>query len=205
MEENLNYLNNDFYSTKTMAWELYYNNDNKPLSSQLLGFGPIDDGDELTYRFELLLDIFVQMLLIMLEEELIKEKEENSEDLESDNITAEINFNYFDMDLFYPEIRNKFKKISYLLTIETYDRNDDKEYLFLVAKDRYNRIILKNNPEDNHYFKDLDNNVYHEFIPSQGFEPKNKLKDIYAIMNINSKMYKIKFDTIEKIPQNLIK
>ena len=123
----------------------------------------------------------------------------------TDELILEPDFEDFNMDLYYPIIRSKFKKISYLASVQTFNKSDDPDYLIHVVKDRYSRVILKNNPEDSHYFESIGSDEQYDFIPCEAFEPKTKLKDIYTIMNIGNNMYKIQFDTIEKIPNEIIK
>lgn len=195
-------LQDNLYTPESIAWKLYQDNIDEPLSAQILGLGPPGEDDEITYKFELLLSVFMEMLLHMMRMDNIKECEESNDNLDLD---LEPNFEDFDVELYYPVIRSKFKKISYLASVETFNKNDDPDYLIHVVKDRYNRVILKNNPEDTHYFEEIDSDDQYDFIPCMGYEPKTKLKDVYAILNIYNKMYKIRFDIIEKIGADIIR
>ena len=186
----------DFYTPKTIAWELYQNNDDTPLSSQILGFGPNDGSTPNEYTFELLLSIFLEMLFHMIRMDLLENNANDTDDANDANDDPEIDLKYFDMELYYSTIRNKFKKISYLCTIETYDKNDDKDYLLEIVKNRYSRIILRSNPEDEHYFDEIDSVDDYDFIPCVGYKQQKNIKNIFSVMSIGSKMYKIKFDTI---------
>ena len=179
----------DCYTPKSIAWKLYQDDDDKPLSSQVLGFGPNDGSTPNEYTFELLLSIFLEMLFHMIRMDALEE----NPDVDVDQI--DIDFKYFDMDLYYPIIRNKFKKISFLCSVSTYDKNDDKDYLLQVVKNRYSRIILRKNNEDSHYFDEINSLDDYDFIPCAGYILQNQIKNIFSIMTINDKMYKIKFDS----------
>lgn len=192
----------DFYTAELIAWKLYQDDDYTPLTSQVLGFGPSGETDEKTYIFEMLLSIFLEMLIHMMKMDHLKSMEECLDDLEQD---FEPDFENFDMELYYPIIRNKFKKISYLVSVEIYDTNEDKDYLFEVVKDRYSRVILRQNPSDTHYFEEIGSDDNYDFIPSIGYTPKTNLKDVFAILTIGQKMHKIKFDAVQKIGAEIIK
>ncbi len=193
----------DSYTPATIAWKLYQDDKDEPLSAQLLGLGPSGEVDEIAFKFELLLSVFLEMILHMMKIDTLKEYENNIENTEELNL--EPDFEDFDIDLYYPIIKSKFKKICYLVNVEIYNKNDDPEYLIHVVKDRYSRVILKNNPDDTHYFESIGSNEQYDFIPCEGYEPKKKLRDVYAIMNIGNKIHKIRFDTIDKIGPQIIK
>ena len=187
-----NHENDDtYYTPETIAWKLYQDDDDTPLTSKLLGFG-VDDGTcENEYTFELLLSVFLEMLIHMMKIDSLKDIDENTND-----ISLEINFENFDMSLYFPIIRNKFKKIFYLCSVETYDRNDDKDYLLEIVKKRYSRIILRKNKEDSHYFESIGSLDEYDFIPCDGYKQQRQLKNIFSIMSIGPHMYKIRFDKI---------
>lgn len=188
-----------YYTPETIAWKLYQDDDDKPLTAKLLGFG-VDDGTcENEYTFELLLSVFLEMLIHMMKIDSLK----NSNDLNdpndkenTDEVSLEFDFEKFDMNLFFPIIRNKFKKIFYLCSVETYDRNDDKDYLLEIVKKRYSRIILRKNKEDSHYFESIGSLDEYDFIPCDGYKQQRQLKNIFSIMSIGPHMYKIRFDKI---------
>jgi hypothetical protein len=181
----------DYYTPESIAWKIYQDDDDKPLSSQILGFGPEGESDYLLYKYEMLLSIFLEMLIHIMKMDIL---EVNSDINEDDDI--EPSFEEFDMDHYYPIIKNKFKKISYLVSVNTYDNFDDKEYLLEIIKNRYSRIILRNNPEDTHYFDQIHSIDYYDFIPSEGYKQQNKLKNIFSILILNKKVYTFYFDSI---------
>lgn len=212
--------NDYFYTPETIAWKLYQDDDDTPLSSKILGFGPscdIDgvdgvDGvngantvDHVACVFEMLLSIFCEMLIHMMKIDVLKMNEENLLDLANLTNSIDLDFEDFDMELYYPVIRNKFKKISYLVSVETFDSNDDKDYLLEVVKDRHSRVILRHNLTDTYYFDEIDSDNYYDFIPCLGYKSKKKIKDVYSILSINDKMYRIRFDPIEKIGSEIIR
>lgn len=182
-----------FYTPESIAWKLYQDDNDTPLSSQILGFGPPGEINELEYNFELLLSVFFEMLIHMLKIDLLTDDTIDS----NDSNELQPNFENFDMELYYPIIRSKFKKISYLVTVETFSRDDDKDYLLEVVKDRYSRVILRHNPDDEHYFNKINSVEYYDFIPCAGFASKKYLRDIFAICTINSNMYRVRFDNIK--------
>lgn len=195
---DLNEYYNDLHTPRSIAIKLYTDENETPFTANILGLGPPGENDELFHRFELLLSIFLEMMIHM----MVYDPDDPKKEIDLYDMSNQPNFADFDMELYYPIIRNKFKKISHLLSIETYERNDDIDYLLEVVKDRYNRVILLNNPEDTHYFLSINSCEQYDFIPSQGSEPCKKLKNIYSIMNIGPKLYKISFDTLQIYTNN---
>lgn len=207
MENKPNEYDN-WYTPKTIAWKLYNDTSDDAMSSNILGFGPEGDADHLTYMFELLLAIFFEMLYQMMaidNAKIIEERLESGYDL---NIDEELipDFEDFDMSLYLPIIENKFKRISHLVRIATYERYDEneKDYLIEVMKGRYCRVVLRYNDEDNYYFENSENSDDFDFIPNEGYQKKNKLRDIYAILKLNDKIYEIYFDEMKKIGTNIV-
>ena len=204
MDESNNEENNEFdawYTPESIAWKLYNDTFDEALSSNVLAFGPPGETDHTAYVFEMLLSVFLEMLFHMMALDSAKELEErieNGEDVDVDNSDLEPNFDYFDMDLYLPIIEKKFVRISHLARVFTLERIED-EFVGEIMRGRYCRIILRNNCEDTHYFDSIGSTDNYDFIPSEGFEPKKNLKDIYAILKLNDKIYKIYFDHIQKI------
>jgi hypothetical protein len=194
---------NNYYTPQTIAWKLYTDTLDQALSSVILGFSDKTETDPQSYMFELLLSIFCELLLIIMFMDNVELKEE----LNIDNFENQLNINFDDfyMELYLPIIETKFKVLSHIINIETYDRNDEneKDYLKLISKGRYCRLILKQNYEDQNYFKNNENSEDYSFITNENYQKKNKLNDIFAILLLNDKMYKIYFDNITKIGENI--
>lgn len=206
----------NFYDASTIAWKLFQDDSNTPLSACILPFGPEGETDMVTYNFELLLSIFMELLMHIMTIEIAKEVEKeieeavenNENDINVDNIDLDPYYDDFNMDNYLETIVTKFKRIGHIANVQTFEIVDDeyeKEYLGLVIKDRYCRIILKNNPTDTHYFVSINSDEQFDFIPSADYQKKNKLKDVYAVLMLNNKLYKIYFDKIEKMGANLFK
>lgn len=196
-----------WYDPKTLAWHLYNDTFSEAMSSQIFGFGPAGEDDIISWYFEIFLSIFLEMMFHMMLLDNAKLLEDNEEGY-FDEEDLEPNFEDFDMGLFLPIIDKKFKRISLLARVIEYERNPDdefeKEMLDDMIKGRYCRIILRHNSEDTHYFESIESSELYDFIPSEGFEPKTKLKDVYAILRLNNKVYKIYFDNLEKIGANIV-
>jgi len=157
--------------------------------SQILGFGANDGSNSLTYVFEMLLSVFLEMVIHMMKIDIMQCNEENNTELDLDP-----DFDDFDLNLYYPTIRNKLKAASVLVSIQTIDASEeDNDYLIEVSRDRYARIIIKNNPEDTHHFDNTGNTDNYGFIPSDGYKYKTELRDIYAVWVINKKLYTVRF------------
>ena len=198
-----------WYTPESIAWKLYNDTFDGALSAGVLGFGPTGETDQIAYTFEMLLSVFLEMLFHMmmldsakdLEERI--EKGEDIDNSELENNLLEPNFDYFDMDLFLPTIEKKFVKISHLVRVSTFERVND-DFIGDLIHGRYCRIILRHNQEDTHYFNSIDSLDKYDFIPSEGFEPKKKLRDIYAVLKLNDKIYQIYFDRITNVSADII-
>jgi hypothetical protein len=135
----------------------------------------------------------------------MEEKAERGEEV--DNSYLEPDFEDFDFELFMPTIETKFKRISYLVNVVCYERNGDEfdmEYVNNMMKERFCRVILRHNYEDTYYFDEIGSDANYDFIPNEGFEKKNNLRDVFAVLKLNNKIYKIYFSRIDKIGSNVI-
>lgn len=216
MEYSDDNINNDFYDASTIAWKLFQDETNTPLSACILPFGPDGETDLVTYNFEVLLSIFMELLMhIMMieiakdvENEIEEEIKTNEYNIDPDNIDLEPYYDDFNMKNYLETIIIKFKRIGHIVNVQSFDIIDDeyeKQFLELIIKDRYCRIILKNNPTDMHYFKSIGSNEQFDFIPSSNYKKNNKLRDVYAILMLNDKLYKIYFDKICVSNSNIVK
>lgn len=198
----------DWYTPESIAWKLYNETFSEAMSASVLGFGPVGDNDHVSYIFEMLLSVFFEMLFQMMvidNAKFMEEKAERGEDVDDSDL--EPDFEDFNFGLFMPIIETKFKRISYLVNVVDYERNGDEfdmEYVNNMMKERFCRVILRHNYEDTHYFDEIGSDSNYDFIPSEGFEKKNNLRDVFAVLKLNNKIYKIYFSRIDKIGSNII-
>ena len=188
---------NFYHTTKTIAYQLLFDDESKALSSQIQSFLPMgysdELGDPLTYTYELLLSIFLELLYFMLY--IQKINVEDPVDLDDlDNIDFDLtNFN---MDLYLPTIEKKFKIIGYLVGVIAFDRDENDEYIKEMTHKRFCRIILRDNIENKHHFDTNQTNEHYGFIYNDSYVKQTTMRDVYGICLLNDKIYKIYFDRV---------
>jgi hypothetical protein len=194
MEEN-DMLANEYYTPQTIAWKLLMDDTDEALSGALLGFGDGEDDDPESFMFEILITIFIEMVF-----DIAVVAQASNDGSTSQDFEFNPDMEKFDLDLFIDTIKKKFNRISYICSVTTYDKKSMSSYelneLQKTVNNRYCRIILKHNPDDKKTFrkKQIDEN-YH-MILNENYRIKKHLKDIYAIVIINEKVYQIYFDKV---------
>lgn len=197
---------NQLYNPKTLAWHLYNDSITETMSSQIFGFGPTGEDDIVSWYFEIFLSVFLELMFNIMITDSAKIIEENESEC-FDDTDLEPDYEDFDMGLYLPIIEQKFKKISLLVRAREFERYPTDEYekedLDNMIKRRYCRIILRHNYEDTHYFDSINSDDFYDFIPNEGFEPKTKLRDVYAILRLNNTVYQIYFDNVERLSTHI--
>lgn len=149
-------------TVKEMANELFENN-----NPTILVF---DENEDLTYIFEVLLNISIEALL----------KISNVEDYEHLDLTNIIILNRW------------LRKIGYNIKLKLDDYKNITNY-----SDRYCKIIIRTDKSNEEYFKILNiENMFH-FLGNPNISKEFKyIEDIYAIIIQNEIIYKIYFTKI---------
>lgn len=167
----------DIFSPETIAWKMVTNEIDEKFSSQIYAINPdnINDDNPLSFTFELLITIFMEMIYYLLHIE-------NKEDFDETDIKNNIEM-----------FKTKFLAINTMLYITEYGVSEINNTTFF---DRYCKIILKNQNE--YFFSQNEIDVEYHMLLNPFYETKHKLKNNYAILQIKNKTYKIYFEKIEK-------
>lgn len=192
MEELISQLDDDTYSPKSIAWKLLLDDKLDCLTSQILAFSEDrnSEDDGVSFFFEILLQIFMEMLYDLI---LIN----NLEDENVDKIIYDLN--KINLNQFIEIMIHKFKIIHILLRIETFE--EDHDINDQILKNRYCRIALKCNQSDIGYFLSNKNDLQYTFILNGSFQKKDQIDDLFSIVTLNNKFYKISFSHIKSINQ----
>ena len=183
--ENMNVIGDEF-TPKSLAWKLLTDDVIQSDSTDMLLSSP--EGNVHSYVFEILLNIYIEMILAL--NKLIHFHKQN----ENDEQLSEKNFKLCFKDITYEHIMNPYKsdflKMGYCLHVDPLEtlHDDTKKY--------YCRIMFKDEPSSKSFFT-MNNNIkshYHFLGNSKqiNFE-YTKLKNVYAITTINDTTYKIYF------------
>jgi hypothetical protein len=193
-KEDYNYYDDDMYTPQSIALKLINDDNIKKLSTCMQLYSDVtavDNFEICCMTFETLLSIFLEMLIIMMKNEIVLFNEENNS-----NIDVIPDFENFNMDMYAENIENKIKNINYIISIETYDKND-KDFIKMLTSNRYSRVLLRHSNLDKQYFVD-NYEEYYDFVLNSGFVKSNKLSNIFSILIIGDNLYKIFFSEIEK-------
>jgi hypothetical protein len=202
-DENLNQILNEFFNeyeldtayfdTKTFSRKLISeNNHNSALSSQLSTFveGYDDEEDPLSFFFEIVINIFMNLLIDYLNLDHILIDYDNHETTNFNPIIEENTIEELS-DL----IQDKFNKISLTVSITPFENSDFTQNEF---RDKYCKIIFRTNLDDQssfeRYSEDIAPDQFYHMLLNGRFERKNRIQDIYATWTINNKVYKISFE-----------
>lgn len=157
---------------------------NKPISKSDMNFivpNEIDE-DSISLLFELLITIFAMMVS---EITVIMNKMNKVEII-----------NEYDFDKYINYIKQKFNLLNIILTCSSYDNSHE---VFDLLNSKYCKILLRFNKLDANEFIKYDipeKNIYY-FILNKNFTQKSTLSDIYAIIVLENKIYKISFKLID--------
>jgi len=207
IDEINNITDKDYYTVESFAWKLLIDDDDiEVLSSALKVLSDVQDSeqDPITFSFEIYSMLFCEMIFNMM------------------NINFECEHKDPD-DEFYPDykknnledildlLKNKFAKLHILLNISSINIDFKENVNIFVRQEypnRYARIALVGNKYDrtfiekknytdissdnNKFYLNLLNNDFNKYI-KQNYE----LKDLYNIIVVNDKIYKISFDFIK--------
>ena len=175
---------NIIYNPEKLAYYLLINNDNmKNLSAQIFSMETsiyINKKEQLIYKFEILLNISFELIFKYIE--LLNKMNNTTEDLSKYNINDIENL-----------LKPRLLKISVLTHIS--------EIIEYSKTNNYCRVIIKNlcdYVDNNKFFKKLDCNKKFNFILNSNFNINDveNLKNIYALIEIQNKYYKIYFENI---------
>lgn len=155
-----------------------------------------EENDPNTFFFEILLHIFLSLIqnisLIM---------DSGNESKISHRNLFHSDPEKFDLNLYLPTIEAKFRQLAITIVVSEYKIDDyNEDDINNIVRNRYCRIVTRNQKKNEHYFYENnvpDNEMFH-MILSETYKKKINLKDTYAILMNNTKLYKIHFDLCTK-------
>lgn len=179
----------DYYTPSSLAFDMIVGNIDKSKAGELVEYSPeeISKCDILTYRYELLLTIFMEMFFYLAK----IDHYETNEDIEYVPKYDNINLN-----MYMEKISENFEILGYTAIIET-DNLDkfasDKEALNFLVKNRYCRIILQNYDNDMELYNLTGDTFYHMKLNGLNEIKYEELSQIYSLIFINEMVICIKF------------
>ncbi len=199
-KELQNNINDDVYTPESLAWRLIVDDDLKINNSipHLLASIDLDNEpqpdifNKFAYEFEILLTIYLEMVFGWYKLLHIMDCEDKNKESE-----FVLDFNTIKLSDLEEPFKSKFKLIGYNLFI---NEIDDKNYYDYLKPESYCRVALRDLQSDYGFFEINKNNIdkekkYH-FIINSNFKGKNNLRDIFMLLLINNKGYKINFTSI---------
>lgn len=182
------------YTPESIAWELLVGEVDEEKKGSLLNYS-MDDGieDPITFTYEILITVFMELLF-----NIAKLNSYNNNDDDTEFIP---DYDKFDMNSFCAVIGDKLNLLGYSLLVqddEIADFADDKEHLKEIIDGRYCRVVLRYHDNDTHF---EDNNVsddifYHMKLNGLSDVKYEKLKDVYSVVFLNGKIYRISFEKL---------
>lgn len=185
-------MDENYYSPEEIALLLAFDQFDKAKNGMETFVPEKDTGNQHSYLFEILITIFMKLLFVIA-------KADNDNDEEKKNKEFVPNYADFKMDALMSIVSDKMLWLNYLVRIETHDKNDfvdDKtEFDNLCNKNRYCLVLLKNyNDHPIFKTKQAENRYYHMVLNQNIYKKQfKKLDDVYAILELNGKFYKISF------------
>ena len=168
-------------SPEELAKKLFSSPPADPCALNIIPYSENYDDDAVSFNFELLITIYLEGFMNMLD--ALK----NNGKSESEIYNA---MNAEDFNFPHPW----FKSFSYSINVVVYGSEEfDKKEFNKIKSKSYCKIILALNENDKLMFimKNISNR-YH-FILNSGFKKTNKLEDIYAVLSKGDNFFKISF------------
>ena len=186
----------DTYTPETLAWHLLVNDDLNNLDvGQLLASIDLESEpnpqkyNKEAYEFEILLTIYLEMVFGWFKLLHLMENEESGIDTEFNPKLNLVTLH----DLENP-FMEKFEIIGYKLHINEITNMD---YYEVLRNKSYCRVALRDLKSDEGFFKINAKNIepekrYH-FIMNSNYSGEKNIKNIYMVLMLNDKGYKISF------------
>jgi hypothetical protein len=186
------------YTPESIAWELLVGEIDKEKQGKLMAFSEdsADNAtkhDKLTFEYEILITIFMELLFNISKLNYFSENNDKNEFIP--------NYKSFNFDPIFEIIDEKMKLLGYKAYVESEDIDDfvsDKDALKHLVDNRYCRIVLRYyDNEDIFDENDVSKDTfYHMKINGLNKKKYKMLLEIYSIIFLNGKVYRINFDQI---------
>ena len=180
------------YNTEEIAWKLIADEDFKKkgrIFNLTDGYQSSDKSEIIAFTFEMLANIYLEMIFMyfQLEHEIYNEDNGLENEFKPDltKITEK--------QLTEP-FSEKMNQLDILLHVRTIDR-DRYNYL---SSTNYCRIALKDSKTDRAFFERNNIEKRFHFFLNPRYKPQTELRNVFMLLNIENQLYfKINFDTIE--------
>jgi hypothetical protein len=188
------------YTPESIAWDLLVGESiDIEKRGKLIGFGPLEKekenpelskSDILTYRYEILITIFMELLFNMAKLNHFAESDNNAKFIPD--------YKKFNMDTFFSLIQDKFKILGFLAFVDSEKMEGDQKWLISLVNERYCRVVLRYYDDDSNFeINNVSEDIYyHMKLNGLNKMKYKKLKEIYSVIFLNDKVYKIYFDEI---------
>lgn len=189
----------DFYTPESLAWDLLVGDIDNTKVGKLLDYSyeninnNISSHEKITFRFEILLTIFMEILFDLAKLEYYSQNDGN----DGNNNKFIPEYEKFNIDAYINLIEDKFKIFGFCVFInkEKMEKfSSDKDGFKFLMENRYCRVLLKNYNEDNSEFENLpDDTYYHMKINGLNKNNYDNLKQIYSVFFLNEYVFCVNF------------
>lgn len=184
----------DFYTPESLAWDLLVGDIDTDKVCKMLSYS-VDNNeknnknDKLTFQFEILITIFMEILFDIAKLDYYGDDNEGSKKFIPQ-------YDKFDINLYKNIIEEKFKIFGYGVGVncEKLEKfSQDKEGFKFLIDNRYCRVLLRYN-ENNDEFKNFsDDTYYHMAINGLNKNKYDKLEHIYSVFFMNDSVFSVNF------------
>lgn len=195
-DQHPNITNAESKSPEELAQQIFNSPPKKICSICILPFSNQYDNDAISFNFEILLTIYLEGLMNILEVLKKNYLQENSECKDKKSYEVE-NIIYNTAisidDLKFPE--PWFNSFGYSIQVTEYSSSDN--LIHKIKQLSYCKILLSFDPKDRINFLMKDIKTKYHFILNKLYKPTNDLTKIYTLLIKNNIVYKISFKSIE--------
>lgn len=179
IDENLN--NEKTYTPESIAWELLVGD----IETNTKGKIYTPDND-ITCNYEILITIFMELLFNIAKIDFYSEK---------GNVNFVPDYSEKNLKTLFSIVDNKLYALGYTVIVKEYNLNDGEMCKDIkdVIENRYCRVLLRNYDKDDIFNNIPENIYYHMKLNGLNKQKYNKLIEIYSLIFLNDKIYKINF------------
>lgn len=192
------------YTPESLAWDLLVGNidpEKRGLDETIEFFSKncdnkVSKSESLSDKYQILITLFMELLFGLAKLNFYAELEKNKGDINKKFIPK---YKKFDLETYVSLIEDKMALLGFICHVDSENPEDlsdeSKKDLVKMINDRYCRVVLRYNDKDE-YFEENDvpeDTYYHMIINGLNKKEFKNLNEIYSIINLNNKVYKISF------------
>jgi hypothetical protein len=181
-------INATVFTPELLSWKLLLDDKINFLEHDIMAIDPdANEYDQTELSFEVLITLYFELIFnsILLSE--LPDLNDVSGFLE----TYKPNFTSEKFENLIGVLKDNFKKINIMISIIQFDVTD---YLDDLIADRYCYVVFKEFIPD--FFAKNEINKHYHMILNSKYKKTTELKDVYATLRFNSKIYQISFSKI---------